>query len=236
MLTAETLNALTQKLGHTFRDTAPLLTALTHSSYVHETSSHAHPANERLEFLGDAVLNLVVAEALYSRHPQLSEGQLSKLRSFAVNEETLALIARHLEVASFLWLGKGEARAVASKDAILADALEALLGALWLDGGLEAVRRAWSRWQSELNVDLLDPRHLDEFDAKSRLQEFCMKAWQELPAYESHEARVAEGLGFQVTLHVHGRPLLSTRNVSKKKAELWLAKTCLQNQLHLVTG
>ncbi len=235
MLTLEKLNALTQRLGHEFSDTAILMTALTHSSYAHESPTHAHSANERLEFLGDSVLSLIVTEELYARHVTLDEGQLSKLRSFAVNEETLALIARHLGLEDFILLGKGAARGEA-KDAILADALEAILAGIWLDAGLGPVRSAWQRWQREMGLDLLNPRHLEEFDAKSRLQEFCMKAWQELPTYESRETHSVRGHCFQVTLRVHGRALLSTQNISKKKAELWLARACLQNQLHLVTG
>ena len=234
MLKPEKLNALSHKLGHDFRDSTPLMTALTHRSFIHERPSHVFPTNERMEFLGDAVLALVVAEELFTRHAELPEGQLSKLRSFAVNEDTLATIARHLNLGSFMFLGKGEEKQ--EKDTILADGMEAVIAAIYQDGGLVAVKAAWARWQKEMNIDLLDPRNLEDFDAKSRLQEYCMKSWQELPSYEFQEARTPSSLAFQVTLNVHGRPLLSTQNTSKKKAELWLAKTCLQNHLHLTLG
>jgi ribonuclease-3 len=233
MLTPEKLNALSQKLGHTFRDQSHLMTALTHRSFKHEHADHLYATNERLEFLGDAVLNLIVAQELFARHASLPEGQLSKLRSFAVNEETLAAMARHLRLADFLFLGRGEEKVAAEKDAILADALEAVLGAIYQDANLAAAQTAFWRWNSEMKQDLLDPRHLDEFDAKSKLQEYCLKTWQELPSYE---AKAAQDANFQVTLLVHGRPLLSTQQISKKKAEHWLAKTCLQNQLHLSLG
>ncbi|MBY0515967.1 MAG: ribonuclease III [Bacteriovoracaceae bacterium] len=229
MLTPEKLNALSLALGYKFSNQAPLMTALTHTSFLHEMPSHAYPSSERLEFLGDSVLNLIVAQELYTRHFNLPEGQLSKLRSHAVNEESLASVARHLGLSRYLFLGKGEIKLIEEKDAILADALEAMLGAIYMDAGIETASAAWKRWLLEMKLDLLDPKHLEEFDAKSRLQEFCLKSWQELPTYESKEARP----GFHVTLVVHGKPILSTQNISKKKAELWLAKSCLQNQLHL---
>jgi ribonuclease-3 len=236
MLTLEKLNALSQKLGHTFRDSTPLMTALTHRSFIHERPSHVYPTNERMEFLGDAILNLMVAEELFNRHAELPEGQLSKLRSFAVNEDTLASMARHLNLGSFMFLGRGEEKQIEGKDAILADAMEAILAAIYQESDLASVKTAWLRWQEEMGIDLLDPRNLEEFDAKSRLQEYCMKSWQELPSYDFIEARTPSSLTFKVTLLVHGRPLLSTQNISKKKAELWLAKTCLQNHLHLTLG
>jgi len=233
MLTTEKLNALTQRLGHAFRDPTHLMTALTHRSFKHEHATHLYPTNERLEFLGDSVLSLIVAHALYTRHTALSEGQLSKLRSFAVNEEALAAMARHLNLVEYMFLGKGEEKVAADKDAILADAFEAVLGAIYQDAGFASVESAFWRWSQEMGVDPLDPRHLEDFDAKSKLQEYCLKMWQELPSYDS---KSLGGVNFQVTLSVHGKPLLSTQQISKKKAEHWLAKTCLQNQLHLTLG
>lgn len=229
MLTTETRNALAQTLGYAFHNPIPLQAALTHSSYVHEQSLHAQASNERLEFLGDSVLNLLIAEELFARHQTLPEGQLSKLRSHAVNEASLATVARHLGLAQHMFVGRGETKGLEQKDALMADALEAILGAIYLDGGMAAAKASWQKWVSDMQIDWLDPRHLEEIDAKSRLQEFCLKSWQELPSYDAREIRG----GFQVTLTVHGRPLLSTQNISKKKAEHWLAQTCLQHQLHL---
>jgi dsRNA-specific ribonuclease len=163
MLKPEKLNALSHKLGHDFRDSTPLMTALTHRSFIHERPSHVYPTNERMEFLGDAVLALVVAEELFTRHAELPEGQLSKLRSYAVNEDTLATIARHLNLGSFMFLGRGEEKQ--EKDTILADGMEAVIAAIYQDGGLVAVKAAWARWQKEMNIDLLAPRNLEDFDA-----------------------------------------------------------------------
>ncbi len=233
MLRAEKLNALTHILGYAFQDQQLLAAALTHRSFHHENPGTPGP-NERLEFLGDAVLQLMITTALYTRHPQLAEGQLSKLRGHAVSEPTLSALARKMGLQDHLLLGKGEARGADARDSVLADALEAVLGAIYLDGGPGAAQAAWQRWESALGVDLLDPRHLEDFDAKSRLQEFCLKTWQELPSYEAQEVREGGRPAlFRVSLRVHGRPLLSTENPSKRKAELWLARACLDQHLHL---
>lgn len=229
-MTAKTA-ALTAALGHDFTRPELLQTALIHRSFFHENPGLAPESNERLEFLGDAVLQLLITSELFRRYPELAEGQLSKLRSFAVNAETLSAIARSLQLQTHLLVGKGES---ADKDSLLADGLEALLGALYLDGGPQVVQRAWQRWTTEF--DVLDVRHLEDFDAKSRLQEFTLKTWQELPTYSYQETKVENRPAFRVSLSVHQRPLLSTTAPSKRKAEAWLARTCLQTNLHLRTS
>ena len=234
MLSPEKINTLTRALGHDFRDPQLLQAALIHRSYFHENPSVATETNERLEFLGDAVLQLMITSELYRRYPQLPEGQLSKLRSFAVNAETLSLIARELNMQDYLQVGKGAMTGLADIDSLLADGLEALLGALYLDGGPVAAQAAWMKWTAGL--DLLDVRHLEEFDAKSRLQEFTLKTWQELPTYIYQETKVENRPAFRVSLTVHQRPLLSTTAPSKRKAEAWLARTCLQTNLHTTNG
>lgn len=231
MLIDEKINALAMRLGFTFREPQLFVTALTHRSFVHENPSHPTETYQRLEFLGDSVLSLIVTEELFRSLTTFSEGQLSKLRSAIVNEETLAQLARRLELDSFMFVGKGEAANLHTKDSVMADALESLLGAIYLDQGFEVVKKMFHHWISDLN--LFDGTKLSEFDAKSRLQEYCMKQWQELPAYEFEEKRMGTGVSFRVTLKVHGRELLCSQNVSKKKAELWLAQTCLQQNLHL---
>ena len=121
-------------LGHTFADHALFRQALTHRSY-------GQPHNERLEFIGDSVLNCVIAEALYRRHPTLSEGELSRLRSSLVNQTSLAARGRALDVGASLMLGEGEVRSGgAQRASMLADAVEALIGAVFLDGGFERAR------------------------------------------------------------------------------------------------
>lgn len=231
MLIDENINAFAGELGVTFSDPRLLQSALTHRSFVHENPAHPVATSERLEFLGDSVLSLVVTDELFKLHGALAEGELSKLRSFIVNEETLAQIARGLGVHRYVLVGRGEAPVIETKAAILADALEAILGAMYLDQGLEVVREKFTSWARDLN--LFDSKHLIDFDAKSRLQEFCLKKWQELPSYVAEERKLPQGLSFLVTLKIRGRELVSTQNTSKKKAELWLAQTCLKHQLHL---
>lgn len=233
MLEPSKINALTSALGHDFSDSALLTTALTHSSYFHEHPNLVSESNERLEFLGDAVLQLMITSELYRRFPKLPEGQLSKLRSFAVNAETLGQIARVLNLQDFILVGKGERNSIETRDSLLADSIEALLGALYLDGGAVAAQTAWQMWTAKLGIDLLDPKHLEEFDAKSRLQEYCMKTWQELPTYSYQENKNDKRQAFRVSLSVHNKPLLSTEAASKRKGEMWLARACLQTKLHL---
>jgi ribonuclease-3 len=126
-------------LGHTFDEPSLLRLALTHRSVSAE--DHARNDNERLEFLGDAVLQLVVTDELYSRYPHLAEGQMAKVRAAVVSRPTLAEIARKISLGDHIELAAGEDRTGGrSKDSILADAMEAVLGAVYLDGGLESAR------------------------------------------------------------------------------------------------
>jgi ribonuclease-3 len=167
---------LIQRLGHDFRERELLELALTHRS-----AKAAH--NERLEFLGDAVLGLVVAAALYKRFPDAREGQLSRLRASLVRKESLAGAARLLDLGSYLELGAGELRTGGhARSSILADALEALIAAVYLDAGLAAAEG--------LVLDLLQSR-IDEMtldssrkDAKTRLQELLQGQQLPLPLYE----------------------------------------------------
>jgi len=135
--------ALSCALGYEFRDHDQLLTALSHASYAHETRGDR--GNERLEFLGDAVLDLVVGEALYAAHPEWSEGQLTRARASLVRGDALAERAREISLQRFVKLGRTEVRSGgAEKDSILANVFEAVIGALYLDGGLEVAGRATS--------------------------------------------------------------------------------------------
>jgi ribonuclease-3 len=130
--------ALLEKLG-VHLDPELLVLALTHRSFAHEAGGI--PTNERLEFLGDTVLGLVVTEALYRRHPDKSEGELAKMRAATVSQRSLAAVARHLDLGGYVLLGKGEMRTKGfEKDSILSDTVEALLGATYLSHGLETAR------------------------------------------------------------------------------------------------
>ncbi|MDR2196147.1 MAG: ribonuclease III [Gallionellaceae bacterium] len=168
-------DALCRRLGHVFTQPALLQRALTHRSH-----SQAH--NERLEFLGDSVLNCSVARYLYDTYPELPEGDLSRLRANLVNQQTLFELAQTLDLGSFLLLGEGERKSAgAQRPSILADAVEALFGAIFLDGGFAAAQ------QAVLNLyvpylDKTDVRTLGK-DAKTLLQEYLQARKLALPTY-----------------------------------------------------
>ena len=136
------LAALQQTLGISFNDLSLLEQALVHSSYINENPGFAPTSNERLEFLGDAVLGLIVAEKLYQDFPQFTEGEMTKLRSALVRRDTLARMARAIRLGDYLYLGKGEeASGGRHKPANLAGALEAVIAAIFLDQGLSYCQR-----------------------------------------------------------------------------------------------
>lgn len=166
---------LTQRLGYRFADEALLLQACSHRSL-------GPPHNERLEFLGDALLNFVIGAALFERRATADEGDLSRLRASLVREETLALLARELQLGDALRLGSGELRSGGyRRDSILADALEAIIGAVFLDGGYVAARDVCLRLYQTLLQTLPDPRSLK--DPKTRLQELLQADNRPLPVY-----------------------------------------------------
>ena len=166
---------LQTRLGHTFHDVRLLQHALTHRSF---SADH----NERLEFLGDSVLNLGVAHIVYSKLSELPEGDLSRVRANLVKQDTLHQLALSLELPSLLRLGEGELRSGGAKRAsILADALEALLGAVYLDGGAEAAHQLVQRLFSE--VDIRPDMQAASKDPKTELQEWLQARKMALPRY-----------------------------------------------------
>ncbi|UYZ84024.1 ribonuclease III [Entomomonas sp. E2T0] len=176
MVNDRALKTLANKLGHSFTDLELMTLALTHRSFSGKN-------NERLEFLGDAILNFVVGEALFERFPQAKEGQLSRLRSKLVKGETLAVLARHFQIGDYLRLGSGELKSGGfRRDSILADAMEALIGAIYLDAGMNKARERILVWLTEEfnTLTLVDTNK----DPKTRLQEFLQSRNAELPKYE----------------------------------------------------
>ncbi len=172
------LGVLEDRLGHRFERRELLERAVTHRSFANERGTVEH--YERLEFLGDSVLGLLAAEWLFRRHPDLAEGQLSKLKAVLVSEPVLARWASRLGVGEALRLGVGEERSGGrEKPSLLADALEALLGAVHLDGGLEATRRVVAPLLEEAMAELPGASH----DAKTRLQELAQARGLRLPEY-----------------------------------------------------
>ena len=169
------IGRLAQRLGHVFGDESLLVQACSHRSF-------GPPHNERLEFLGDGLLNFVIGSTLYTMRPGANEGDLSRLRASLVREETLAQLARDLNVGEALRLGSGELRSGGfRRDSILADALEALIAAIYLDAGFDAARDACLRFYQPLLEVLPDARNLK--DSKTRLQEYLQGRGRPLPEY-----------------------------------------------------
>ncbi|CAO0821819.1 Ribonuclease 3 [Desulfarculales bacterium] len=216
---AVALAQLADKLAYRFADLQILEAALRHSSYVHEHPEDGGESNERLEFLGDAVLELVITELLYKRFPQASEGQLSKARSGVVNESRLAATAVALGLGQYLFLGKGEeSQNGHQKPSILADALEAVVAAVYLDGGLEAAR--------QVIKDLLAPvaeqaiMRAPKKDYKTCLQERVQEALHITPRYQLLDAQGPDHEKlFRVALKIDGQSVAVGQGHSKKEAE-----------------
>ena len=207
--------------GHAFADPGLLQQALTHRSA-------GSPHNERLEFLGDAVLGALVAEALYARWPGADEGALTRARAELVRESALAELARRLEVGARLVLGPGEMKSGGHRrDSILSDALEAVIGAIYLDAGFETCRRAVLPW-FEAAVDAVPASKVGK-DAKTRLQEWLQARQRPLPQYEllseggEEHARI-----FQVRVRLAEPPLSAEgEGASRRAAEQQAAEAVL---------
>jgi ribonuclease-3 len=175
-MTAGHRSSVEQSLGHNFADAALLIQALTHRSFGAEN-------NERLEFLGDSVLNCVIGTMLYRRFPALREGQLSRLRANLVNQQPLFEIASELDLGKHLRLGEGELRSGgATRPSILADALESLFGAVLLDAGFDRASAVIEHLFSQRMADIDPDKHGK--DAKTLLQEWLQSRRHGLPAYE----------------------------------------------------
>jgi ribonuclease-3 len=172
----EKLQQLSRKLGYSFKSKELLQAALTHRS-----KGGAH--NERLEYLGDSLLNFTIAAELFQRFPKVREGDLTRMRAFLVRGETLAYVARDLSLGDYLNLGIGEQKSGGHmRDSILADAVEAIIGAIYLDSGVEAARSRILDWYlSRLDALVLKG---PQKDAKTRLQEYCQARRLPLPHYQ----------------------------------------------------
>lgn len=225
-LTVLDLKGLEQVLGYAFRQPERLLEALTHPSYVAERAN-AGADNQRLEFLGDAVLQIVTTTWLYRRYPELAEGRLTQFRSTLTNEEALAKMGVILELGPWLRLGKGEAAAGgATRPSTLADAVEAVVGAIYLDGGLPAAETFMLRMLAALP----DPETLmEEENPKGRLQELAQEKYGIAPAYQVMDVTGPDHLPeYEVSVTVRGEPLATARAGSRRLAEKAAAKLALE--------
>ncbi len=220
------LSDLQARLGHSFRDAALLELALTHPSIAHEQGAPVQH-NQRLEFLGDAVLQLVLTDDLYEKFPAFGEGPLTKARAKLVNRRALAEKAKALRLGEHLIVSRGEeSHGGRERPSALADAYEAVLGAIYLDGGYTAARRFVARQFREAFDDLADIPILE--NPKGELQELLQSRSSEAPRYH-----VASATGpdhdrvFECTVHHEGRELARGSGKSKKDAESEAAKAAL---------
>lgn len=211
-----TLQTLEERIGYRFQDSTLLRQALTHSSFTNEQKINKAKNYERLEFLGDAVLELVSSEFLFREYPQVPEGELTKLRASMVCEPSLAFCARDLELGEYIRLGKGEeSTGGRNRDSITSDAMEALIGAIYLDGGME---KAKTFIHNFILSDLEDKQLF--YDSKSNLQELIQGKLRKEIRYELiDECGPEHDKTFRVAVHMGDEVLGEGQGRTKKAAE-----------------
>lgn len=224
------------KLGHSFKQVEILVQALTHSSFFNEKNSsktEVKADNERLEFLGDAVIGLVIAQSLMERFPRASEGKLSRWRSSLVSRKTLAEIALSLGMNDWVLLGRGERQSGgAVKVSILAGVFEAVVGALYLDAGLKTanmfLREVYEPWLTAL-TELKESEARKLFDMKTHLQERTQEMYRTVPSYQLVDSWGPEHEKiFKVEIRISGRSVALGEGRSKKEAEQKAAHAALE--------
>lgn len=223
------MQELEQKIQYTFRNGAYLREALSHSSYANEHRSLGLCSNERLEFLGDSVLGFVTAEFLFEKYPQLPEGDLTRIRATLVCEQSLHEVAIALNLGQYLCLGKGEeAGGGRSRVSILADAVEAVFAAVYLDGGMDEVRNLIRRILLEqAPKEMMQGRRRD---FKTSLQELIQRQPDQILAYRMvGEAGPDHEKTFQAEVRLNGSVIGAGWGHSKKEAEQAAAKAALDD-------
>lgn len=225
---APDLQKLQQMLGYMWQDQSLLVRALVHSSYTYECREREESNNERLEFLGDAVLQLVVSEYYYRRFQAKTEGELSKMRALTVCESSLARVARRLELGSFILMGRGEERSGGrERPSLLADAFEALLGSIYLDAGLDEARRVALQQLSGIIEEVETGHSLRDY--KSELQELLQHDSSEPASYVIvAEKGPDHDKEFTAAVLHRNCKLGEGRGKSKKEAEQQAARAALE--------
>ena len=220
------MTTLEEKLGYTFQSPELLENALTHSSYANENRGRGMRSNERLEFLGDSVLGMVVADYLYRTHPDLPEGELTRTRASLVCEESLVEVAKLWNLGAYLRLGRGEESGGGrTRPSIQADAVEAVLAAVYLDGGIGSARKIIQHFILSREAAVVHAGR----DYKTALQELVQRESGQVLKYcltgeegPDHDKR------FFVTVELNGKPVGSGQGHSKKLAEQMAAKAAFQ--------
>ena len=222
------LDKLQKQMGIAFQNTNVLQQALLHSSYINENPNLAPGDNERLEFLGDALLSFTVAEDLYNRFPDTGEGELTKTRASLIRQETLAQIARELHLGDYLFLGKGEdASGGRQKPSNLADCLEAIIGAVYIDRGFEAAKK----FVLDILKHQLDKVQVKDIavNYKALLQELTQAKYRLLPTYRVDETSGPEhNRRFVVKVSLADKALGCGCGKTKKAAEMEAARQALE--------
>ena len=216
------LNRLETRLGYHFVEADLLKRAITHRSAA---SRH----NERLEFLGDSILSLVIAEALYHRFPEVSEGDMSRMRATLVREKTLAELAREFDLGEYLILGPGELKSGGfRRESILADTVEAIIGAIYLDAGMDAIRDLLLHWYAQ-RLEEIRPG-VEQKDPKTRLQELLQGRRKPLPSYAVVRVKgEAHNQEFTVQCEIDGlQEAIVGIGSSRRKAEQAAAEKALE--------
>jgi ribonuclease-3 len=226
------LELLQERIGYKFSDRAVLLQALTHTSYGHEFLQEKPIAlrdNERLEFLGDAILDVVISDILLETFPNANEGQLSKMRAAVVNEKTLAQVTLSIRLQDCLRLGKGETQTKGhEKPSILSSTLEALIAAIYLDGGFHAVYPVVRHLFAPFFREETAPHFAN--DHKSQLQEIIQAKHKVTPTYHLKGTQGPDhAKTFEIEVRIKGEIFAKALGPSKKEAEQNAAKSALQN-------
>lgn len=220
------MNSLENRLNYEFKNIDLLKNALVHSSYANEVRGNVH-SNERLEFLGDSVLSIIVSEHLYNKFPNMPEGELTRMRASLVCEKSLCEFSRELGIGKYLKLGKGEDKnGGRDRDSILADAFEAVLAAVYLDGGMDAAKA------HIMNTVLRDVKHCEDDtfkDYKTTLQEVIQRNPEESVSYILvEESGPDHNKSFTVEVHLNSNVIGKGIGKSKKQAEQMAAKQALE--------
>ncbi len=223
------LSKLEQKLGIQFKNIDLLKEALTHRSYLNENPSWGTPHNERLEFLGDAVLELVSTENLFHRFPQYPEGQLTSLRAALVNYQMIAKIARDINLEDFILLSRGEAKDTGrAREVILANAMEALIGAIYLDSGYSEAKKVIEQFIIEPYVDKIIESGIYK-DPKSQLQEIAQEKLKVTPTYSVMEEWGPDHKKiFKIGVYFGDKLIAEGEGYSKQESEIEAAKNALK--------
>ncbi len=219
------MKEIERKIGYEFSDKQLLKTALSHSSYANENHTRN---NERLEFLGDSVLSIVVSDYIFKKMENVNEGDLSKFRATLVCEQSLAEISKKINLSELVFLGRGEEKMGGRRrPSIISDAFEALLGAIYLDSGIESARKWVLSLMEDRILDTLDGKLYRDY--KTTLQEIVQRDGKSSVSYKTiSEAGKEHDKCFEVQVYVNGDPKCKAKGRSKKEAEQQAAKLTIE--------